>query len=146
VTNNPYLKRLLGEASDMAVAPPPKSTTAQAGTPMDNEDAPEAEDEAPEAPQAPQNLSRTVPNLQELVTMWQRGEHMGVAAKLMFTEANYVDFVDLVFQLGHAAGRELGSLLDELADTEGMEPPETPPEYQNLLQRVGGAAEEEAVV
>lgn len=129
----------------MAVAPPPKSTTAQAGTPVDNMDVPEAEDETP-APPASQNLSRNAPNLQELVAMWQRGEHMGVAAKLMFTEANYVDFVDLVFHLGHAAGRELGTLLDELADTEGMEPPETPPEYQNLLQRVGGAAEEEAVV
>jgi len=87
-----------------------------------------------------------VPATQELVQMWQRGERMGVAARLMFTQASYADFVDLVFQLGQPAGRELGGLLDELADTEGIEPPQTPPQYSDLLNRVAGANEEEGVL
>lgn len=78
--------------------------------------------------------------------MWQSGQRMGVAARLMFTQASYADFVDLVFTLGQEAGRELGQLLDELADTQGIEPPETPPQYQDLLQRVAGANEEEGVL
>ena len=71
---------------------------------------------------------------------------MGVAAKLMFTESNYTDFVDLVFAIGHAQARELGALLDELADTEGMKPPTTPPEYNELLRRAVGSGSEEKVI
>lgn len=104
-------------------------------------DEPQPEEAAPAA--AP---DQAAPSTQELVQMWQRGERMGVAARLMFTEASYADFVDLVFQIGHEAGRELGGLLDELAETEGIEPPETPPQYSDLLSRVAGANEEEGVL
>jgi hypothetical protein len=71
---------------------------------------------------------------------------MAVAARLMFTEASYADFVDLVFVIGQSAGRELGHLLDELADTEGMEPPETPPDYQDMLAHIGNADRDEEVL
>lgn len=91
----------------------------------------------------PANMA-PAPTTQELIQQWQSGDHMAVAARLMFTEASYADFVDLCFAIGQEAGRELGHLLDELADTEGMEPPETPPEYQQALASVGG--EEEGVV
>ncbi len=67
---------------------------------------------------------------------------MAVAARLMFTEASYADFVDLIFTLGQDSGRELGHLLDELADTGSIEPPSAPPEYQDMLRRVGGGEEE----
>lgn len=88
----------------------------------------------------------SAPNVQELIQQWQRGERMGVAARLMFTQASYADFVDLAFALGHSAARELGQLLDELADTEGIEPPRTPPQYSDLLGRAAGAHEEEGVL
>lgn len=71
---------------------------------------------------------------------------MAVAARLMYTEASYADFVDLCFNIGHEQARELGQLLDELADTEGMEPPETPPEYKSVLQRVATADTDEDVI
>lgn len=80
--------------------------------------------------------------MQQLAQQWQSGEHMGVATALMFTEASYKDFVDLVFIIGHEAGQELGMLLDELAETSGEQAPETPPQYSDLLDRVSGNEEE----
>ena len=101
------------------------------------------EEQEPDGVQAP---AEATPAIQELVQQWQRGEHMGVAARLMFTEASYADFVRLIFLLGPEAGQELGQLLDELADSEGIEPPTTPPQYQSVLKRVAGADEEEGVI
>lgn len=103
----------------------------------------EADEQAPDAAvdnTAPADAA--APAVQELMQLWQQGEHMAVAAKLMFTQANYVDFVDLLFTLGHEAGRELGTLLDELADSEHMQPPKTPPEYTSTLRRAVGGKEE----
>ena len=71
---------------------------------------------------------------------------MGVATALMFTEASYMDFVNLIFVIGREAGLELGQLLDELANNQEGQPPETPPQYHDLLQRVAGADNEEAVI
>jgi len=83
--------------------------------------------------------------MQELIRQWQAGDHMAVAARLMFTEASYADFVDMLFAIGHEQGRLLGQMLDELADTEGIEPPTTPPEYQSALQHAGNAEEEDVI-
>ena len=93
-----------------------------------------------------QPVNTAAPNQQELVRMWQSGDRMAVAARLMFTEASYVDFVDLIFQIGQEGGRELGQLLDELADTEGIEPPKTPPDYQDMLSHSGTADTDEEVI
>lgn len=84
--------------------------------------------------------------VQELAQLWKSGDQMAVATKLMFTPASYVGFVDLIFIIGQADGRKLGQLLDELADSENIEPPQTPPGYKNLLKRVAGANEEEGVL
>jgi hypothetical protein len=100
--------------------------------------------EGPEAGGEPPKDAGSI--VQELAQEWQSGEHMGVAARLMFTQANYRDFVDLLFLLGHDEGRELGVLLDELADSEQMQPPKTPPEYSDLLRRVAGGQDTKATV
>lgn len=131
MTANPLLKRLLGEAAandPVPSAPPPSGTT----PPQTPETEPEPE---------PQPEGAATPTTQELIQQWQSGDHMAVAARLMFTEASYADFVDLCFVIGHSDARQLGQLLDELADTEGMEPPETPPEYEQALASVGGEKE-----
>ncbi len=130
MTSNPYLKRLLGEAGEMPAGAPPGGAQLP---PASSQRAEEPEQEP--AAQPP-----------ELVQLWQSGDHMAVAARLMFTEASYADFVDLVFVIGQSAGRELGHLLDELADTEGMEPPKTPPDYQNMLAHIGNADRDEEVL
>jgi len=141
VTANPFIKRLLGEGADEQAAV--ELNAPQETMPPPDSPAPEEDQQQ----QQEQSVDPTaVPATQELVQMWQRGERMGVAARLMFTQASYADFVDLVFQLGQPAGRELGGLLDELADTEGIEPPQTPPQYSDLLNRVAGANEEEGVL
>jgi len=143
VTRNPYLKRLLGEAGTPAEFPPPENIP----PPAQDDPQDQAQEQEQIDPGAdPQSAPQAAPQVQELVRQWQSGEHMGVAARLMFSEASYVTFVDLCFIIGQAAGRELGELLDELADTQGIEPPETPPEYRSVLQRVAGADEEEGVL
>jgi hypothetical protein len=86
------------------------------------------------------------PSVRELIGLWKRGEHMAVAARLMFTPASYVDFIALSFTIGQAGAMELAGLLDELSDTENMRPPSTPPEYKELLQKVAGANAEENVI
>jgi len=63
-------------------------------------------------------------------------QKMDVATQLMFTPASYVDFVNLCFVIGQGAGRELGQLLDELADSENIPVPEPSSDYSQILQRV----------
>jgi hypothetical protein len=134
VTSNPFLRRLLGE--DAAVDP-----AAVAEAP------PEQTPQRPSAETPPASADPDVaPSTQELVQQWQKGDHMAVAARLMFTPASYKDFVDLCFIIGREGGLELGQLLDELADTEGVEPPQTPPQYADLLSRAAGADHEEEVL
>jgi len=144
VTKNPYLKRLLGEGAEQdaqATLNAPPETNPQPQEP------PRAEDEDVGAEPMPQgDASATAPTVQKLVQQWQAGEHMGVATALMFTPASYKDFVDLVFIIGREGGLELGQLLDELADSENIAPPKTPPQYSDILNRVAGADEEEGVV
>ena len=138
MTSNPYLKRLLGEAVEPDIDP---------------EAEPAAEPAAERPPAAPPSEpgidkgqpSIEAPNTQELIQQWQAGMHMAVAARLMFTEYSYTDFVDLLFVLGQEEGRELGQLLDELADTEEITPPETPPQYFSALRHAGNASEEDVL-
>ena len=127
--------------SEQAAAPvPPTRPPTATDLPDDDSAVPE------EAPPQAQEQTKTAAPVQELAQMWQSGERMGVAAKLMFSEASYVDFVDLVFTIGQSGGRELGRLLDELADAEGVEPPATPPQYGKLLRRAAEDGDQETLV
>ena len=141
MTRNPYLKRLLGEGAQQDAQTElaaPRQTL-----PGTDDEPPSPDDQAPpeaapvaSAPQGGGGLS-----VQQLAQQWQQGEHMGVATSLMFTDASYKDFVDLVYIIGREAGQELGALLDELAETAGEQAPETPPQYSDLLKRVSGNEE-----
>lgn len=143
MTSNPFLKRLLGEDAGARAQAELDTPPELAPPPQDAEQA-----EAPPEPDQVEQIdpSTTVPTVQELVQQWKQGEHMEVATRLMFTAASYRDFVDLVFQIGHSDGLQLGVLLDELADSEKIEPPKTPPQYADVLNRVSGASGEENVL
>lgn len=133
MTANLLLKRLLGEAAandPVPSAPPPAGTTPTTTTTPEEREAEPISD-----------AGAATPTTQELIQQWKAGDHMAVAARLMFTEASYADFVDLCFVIGHSDARQLGQMLDEMADTENMEPPETPPEYAQALASVGGEKE-----
>jgi len=129
---NPFLRRLLGESDD-EIAPPEVDDAAQSQAQAGPE--PAQIDPEPTEMDAPPAQSSTVP-VQELARMWQSGQKMDVATQLMFTPASYVDFVNLCFVIGQGAGRELGQLLDELADSENIPVPEPSSDYSQILQRV----------
>ena len=140
VTKNPYLKRLLGEghnAAQVELAAPKETLPSPEATAQRPPDAPEAQPELePEA--------AIPPNVQQMAKLWQSGDKLGVATSLMFTEASYKDLINLVQIIGHDAGMELGGILDELA-TESGQPPTTPPQYSDILKRVGGDQEDGVV-
>lgn len=85
----------------------------------------------------------TDPKVQQLAKLWQSGDKMGVASSLLYAEATYKDFVNLVYIIGQEAGLELGGLLDELAAEEQLE---TPPQYSSLIKRASSGKEEDGVV
>lgn len=115
MSSNPFLRRIIGEADEADIETPEAS-------PLTGEDAP------------------TTP-VAELVDMWRNGQKMDVATQLMFTPASYVDLVDISFILGQEAGRELGRLLDELADSENVPVPSPSADYSSVLQRVAANRE-----
>lgn len=152
MTHNPHLRRLLhedGQISEPLQNSRPTANTAT-GTPERKQAPPAAEpDVEPEDQSAQAQAQSGTPvaaSVQQLAQLWKSGEHMGVAAKLMFTDASYKDLVDLAFIIGQEQGRELGALLDELADTEGIKPPAAPPEYSDEVRAVVGGKDEESVI
>lgn len=135
MSSNPFLRRVLGEDVDSGYV-----TDDGHGTGAELSDKPlppelqqhlTVDDELVAGENAP------APHVQELIQAWQAGQQMDVASRLMFTPASYVDFVDLCFALGQSAGRELGGLLDELADTENIPVPTPSGDYSRILQRAG---------
>jgi hypothetical protein len=58
------------------------------------------------------------PEVEQLVSSWESGSKMDVAAHLLYTPISYVDFVKMIFRIGAPAGVELGRMLDMLSDEE----------------------------
>jgi hypothetical protein len=123
---------VLGEAEDIAAIPPQSNPAPSAPPPQE----PEQEPESVEPPPETNEVGKGLPTPPELAKIWNDGGRMDVATQLMFTPASYVDFVDLCFIIGHASGRELGAMLDELAESENVPVPEPSADYANVLQRV----------
>lgn len=113
---NPHLRRVLGEAEEPEPARLDPSI-----------------DELPKGAAA--SDPARVAKVEELVNLWKNGSHIDVATKLMFTEASYVDFVDICFAIGQEQGRMLGGLLDELAESENIEVPKPSKAFTSILQR-----------
>ena len=122
---NKWLTRVLGEAE----APPP------------TEDAipPNAEPADEEAGGVEDMPSSEVVNA--LVQAWQSGSRNDVAAQLLFTPVSYADFVRLCYRIGQPDAEQLGDLLDQLAEEEGMVT--DVPGENKILARVTGEREAE---
>jgi hypothetical protein len=121
MSRNKWLLRALGEAQEMSAIP------AEA-EPVEGAAKPPAEE--------PVDVE-SVPSAQvvdTLVAAWQRGDRNEAAAQLLFTPVSYADFVRMCFKLGESAGVELGYMLDELAESEGMVT--DMPDENKLLSRI----------
>ena len=128
MSKNPFLRRVLGEADD-DLAAVPREVPVEDQDQIHDEPAPEPAEPAPMP-------TESSPSVQNLAQMWQSGQKMDVATELMFTPASYADFVDLCFVIGQSEGRQLGGLLDELADSENIPVPTPSDGYASVLQRV----------
>lgn len=133
---NPFLRRVLGEAIEPE---PPTEAVPNVDNSPEAEEPPDMEYE-PDPEELPQEPAENVP-AQELARMWHAGQKMDVATQLMFTPASYVDFVDLSFIIGQGEARQLGQMLDELADSENIPVPEPSSDYSSILQRVAANRE-----
>lgn len=58
------------------------------------------------------------PNVEALVAQWRGGGKQSVALRVLDTLDSYKDFVDLLYELGEADARELGTIMDELTRNE----------------------------
>lgn len=143
--SNPLIRRILGESADLeALDRDPEIKQLAGVTDPETDTAPV---EAPvEAPAEDELSDIDTASIDALVKQWQGGDHMAVATRLMFSSASYRDFVRLIFKIGEEDGLILGSLLDEIADTEEIPPPATPEKYRNLLHQVDTSARAEDVI
>lgn len=58
------------------------------------------------------------PEVEQLVSSWESGSKMDVAAHLLYTPVSYVDFVKMLLRIGAPASVELGRMLDTLSEAE----------------------------
>lgn len=139
--SNPLIRRILGESADLEALDRDPEIKQLAGVTD-----PETETAPVEAPAEDDLSDIDTASIDALVKQWQGGDHMAVATRLMFSSASYRDFVRLIFKIGEEDGLILGSLLDEIADTEEIPPPATPEKYRNLLHQVDTSARAEDVI
>lgn len=119
------LRRFLGESDEEPKQETPVESPVEdtelpeeggdAMPPMDDVPAEASTDGAPEATDS-EDPSKISPVAQELVTAWESGGHADVAQRLMYTPISYVDFVQMCFAIGIESGKELATLLDQLAE------------------------------
>lgn len=82
-------------------------------------DVPDAEETAPAStPEQPAQLSYANPSVQQLVALWQSGQHEAVGLRVLDALDMYADFLELAFQLGHDDAIELGQIMDMLTADE----------------------------
>ena len=130
MTTNKHILRLLGESDDIL------------GEQPQNDPAQEAPEQSPSSKDSVRSL---VPKNQEIIQLWNSGDHRGVAETLLFSSASYADFVDLVFTLGQAQAQELGKLLDQVTEENSVESPPTPPQYTDKLRKIVSNGTEEVI-
>jgi hypothetical protein len=71
-----------------------------------------------------------------LVQAWKSGQQNDVASQILFTPVSYADFVKLCAAIGPNDAIQLGLMLDELADSQGLEGAEGETPDSRILSRV----------
>jgi hypothetical protein len=67
------------------------------------------------------------PTIDQLLQLWQSGQHEAVALRVLDALDMYEDFLELAFRIGHDGARELGHIMDEFTSHET-----SPHEYDRL--------------
>lgn len=69
--------------------------------------------EAPPAASAPPN-DYSNPTVEQLLAVWEQGNHDAVALRVLDALDMYRDFLELAFRIGYEDAMELGQLMDDL--------------------------------
>jgi len=78
-------------------------------------DVPDAEAAAPAAsPEEPAQLNYVNPSVDQLLALWQSGQHEAVALRVLDALDMYADFLELAFQIGHDDAIQLGQIMDSM--------------------------------
>jgi len=110
---NDTVARMLGEAVPAADVVDPQAAAPAA---------------APEEPA--QVVLTTNPTVQQLVSMWQGGQHEAVALRVLDALDMYADFLELAFQIGHEEAIQLGQIMDTMTSEE-----HSPHEYDQMADQ-----------
>jgi len=64
---------------------------------------------------APPSIDYSNPTVQQLVELWQTGNHEAVALRVLDALDMYADFLELAFQIGHDDAITLGTIMDSMS-------------------------------
>lgn len=106
---NKTVARMLGEAADA----PDETEAATAAS-----------------PEEPAQLSYSNPSVEQLVALWQAGQHEAVALRVLDALDNYADFMELAHRIGHDDSIQLGQIMDTMTSEE-----HSPHEYDQLANQ-----------
>jgi|PlaIllAssembly_1097288.scaffolds.fasta_scaffold44017_4 hypothetical protein len=83
---------------------------------------------APSAgPEEPAKIEYSNPSVEQLVSLWQGGQHEAVALRVLDALDQYADFLELAFQIGHDDAIQLGQIMDAMTADE-----KSPHKYDTL--------------
>ena len=77
--------------------------------------------------------------INNLLQAWHNGERQAVAAQILFTPISYADFAKFVYALGQEDAVQLGLMLDEMSESEGIGPDTS---HDRVLRKVAGGPTE----
>lgn len=69
-------------------------------------------------PEEPPRMDYSNPSVDQLVGLWQSGQHEAVALRVLDALDHYADFLELAFQIGHDDAIELGHTMDAMTSEE----------------------------
>ena len=70
------------------------------------------------APEEPVQMDYSNPTVEQLVQLWQSGQHEAVALRVLDALDHYADFLELAHQIGHDSAIELGQVMDAMTSEE----------------------------
>ncbi len=68
--------------------------------------------------QPPEQVDYSNPSVEQLLDLWNSGNHEAVGLRVLDALDHYRDFMTLAFRIGEAGALELGQIMDELTATE----------------------------